>query len=288
MIDMLRSKHLIGLLCRVAHVFPSGYYAWRKNAPKRKKKDEEDHILADTIQTSCGKKLGKEGYRQVSMRFKGTHNHKKIARVMKQHGLQAKIRRADPYKKIPRDGGEHSIAPNILKRAFDHTILWPHRVFGTDITYLRVADGRGWAYLSAVKDLCSGEIVAHALSMHPDTDLVLATLDRFACAISLEDRLGGIMHSDQGCTYTAQRYQERVRQCGLQVSMSRRGNCIDNASMESFFGHFKDDLPQTRQMHFQELQECVDSHIMQYNMERKQWDRKKMTPVEYRDHLLSS
>jgi len=187
-IDMLRSKHPIGLLCRVAHVFPSGYYAWRKNAPKRKKKDEEDHILADTIQTSCGKKLGKEGYRQVSMRFKGTHNHKKIARVMKQHGLQAKIRRADPYKKIHRDGGEHSIAPNILKRAFDHTILWPHRVFGTDITYIRVADGRGWAYLSTVKDLCSGEIVAHALSMHPDTDLVLATLDPLA-ALAFADKV---------------------------------------------------------------------------------------------------
>lgn len=85
-----------------------------------------------------------------------------------------------------------------------------------------------------------------------------------------------------------ERYRERVRQLGLQVSMSRRGNCIDNASMESFFGHFKDDLPQTRHMHFQELQECVDSHIMQYNTERKQWGRNKMTPVEYRDHLLYS
>lgn len=288
MIDVLRLKHLIGLLFRVAKVSPSGYYAWRKNASKREKKYEQDCILADAIRESCGKKLHKEGYRQVSMRFKGTHNHKKIARVMKGHGLQAKIRRADPYKKIPKDSGEHATAPNILKRAFDHTILWPHRVFGTDITYIRVADGRGWAYLSTIKDLCSGEIVAHALSMHPDTDLVLATLERFTLSVSLEARIGGIMHSDQGCTYTAQRYQERVRQLGLQVSMSRRGNCIDNASMESFFGHFKDDLPQTRHMHFQELQKCVDSHIMQYNTERKQWGRKKMTPVEYRDHLLHS
>lgn len=288
MIDVLQMKHPIGLLCRIAKVLPSGYYTWHRNTSNREKKSEADRILADAIRISCGKKLGKEGYRQVSMRFKGTHNHKKIARVMKQYGLQARIRRADPYKHIPKDGGEHATAPNILKRAFDHTILWPHRVFGTDITYIRVADGKGWAYLSTIKDLCSGEIVAHALSMHPDTDLVLTTLDRFACVVSLEDRLGGIMHSDQGCTYTAQRYQERVRQFGLRVSMSRRGNCIDNASMESFFGHLKDDLPETRQMHFQELRECVDSHIIQYNTERKQWSRNKMTPVEYRDHLLCS
>ena len=287
MIHALRSKHSLVLLCLIAHVSPSGYHAWHKSEPKRKEREEQDRILADAIRKSCGKQLGKEGYRQVSMRFDDI-NHKRIARVMQKFDMQAQIRRKDPYKHIPKDGGEHAIAPNILKRTFDHALLWPHRVFGTDITYIRVADGRGWAYLSTIKDLCSGEIVAHAVSMHPDTELVLATFDRFACAVTLEDRLGGIMHSDQGCTYTAQRYQERVRQLGLHVSMSRRGNCIDNASMESFFGHLKDDLPETRQMHFTELRECVDAHILQYNTERKQWGRNKMTPVQYRDHLLCS
>jgi transposase InsO family protein len=284
-IDVLRAKHPIGLLCRVAKISQSGYYAWLTAAPKRIRKDEEDCILAAAIRKSCGNKLGKKGYRQISMRFPGT-NHKRIARVMKKYNLQAKIRRANPYRHMPKNGTEHVVAPNLVNRTFAHALLWPHRVFGTDITYIPIKDGRGWAYLSTIKDLCTGMIVAHALSLHPDAELVSETLDCFSKTVPLAERLGGIIHSDQGCTYTTQSYQVRVRQFGLKMSMSRRGNCIDNASMETFFGHLKDELPETRSMYFWELRECINSHILYYNTGRKQWNRNKMTPVEYRDHLL--
>ncbi|MBP9749294.1 MAG: transposase [Candidatus Pacebacteria bacterium] len=166
--------------------------------------------------------------------------------------------------------------------AFD--TLWPLRVFGTDITYIRIA-GK-WAYLSAVKDFCTGEIVAHEISLNPNTELVLSTLSIFATRVPLEARLGGIMHSDRGSTYTSKAHCNMLRTLGLNVSMSRKGNCIDNAPTESFFGHMKDELPNTRNMTYEELYKTVDEYIIDHNTVRKQWHREKMSPVAYREHLL--
>lgn len=148
-----------------------------------------------------------------------------------------------------------------------------------------MAGGR-WAYLDAVKDFCTGEIVAYGLSLHPDTELVLATLDTFAARVPLEARLGGLMHTDRGSVYTSKARCATVRALGLTVSMSRKGNCIDNAPTESFFGHMKDELPDTNTMAYEELRGTIDTYIMEYNTVRKQWHRGKMSPVDYRRHLL--
>jgi putative transposase len=214
-------------------------------------------------------------------------NHKRVERVMREHGLLSKRRRANPYKHIPKDGGDVEIAENILDRRYTYTSLWPLRVFGTDITYLRIEGGQ-WAYLSVMKDFCTGEIVAHALSLRPDASLVQKTMDVFAIQVPLRDRLGGIMHSDRGSTYTSSMHCKQTRELGLLVSMSRKGNCIDNAPTESFFGHMKDELPSTSMMSFEELYRTIDEYMLDYNTVRKQWHRNKMSPVDFREHLLGT
>ena len=212
-------------------------------------------------------------------------NHKRIERVMRTHGLSSKRRCTNPYKNIPKESGDIEIAENIVNRQYAYTSLWPLRVFGTDITYIRM-EGGTWAYLSVIKDFCTGEIVAHAASLRPDTELVFRTLDIFATQVPLTARLGGIMHSARGSTYTSKAHCNKTRELGLLVSMSRKGNCIDNAPTESFFGHMKDELPHTGALTFEELCETIDEYILDHNTVRKQWLRNKMSPVDYREHLL--
>ena len=245
-------------------------------------------MLVARIHTRCGKYIGKWGFRQVTMQVSTPEapvNHKRVLRVMREHGLQSTRRVANPYKHIPKVSGKTETAENVLGRRYGCNTLWPQRVFGTDITFIRIA-GNKWAYLSAIKDFCTGEIVAYEVSRSPNSELVLATLKKFAMQVPLEARLGGLIHSDRGCTYTSEGYCDETRALGLNVSMSRKGNCIDNAPMESFFGHMKDEIPDTRNMTFEELCKVLDEYMMDHNTVRKQWDRKKMTPVAYRNHLL--
>lgn len=285
---MLRGEHRLALLCHIAGVHKSGYYAWEKGASKRMEKRADDALLAELIRTTCGKYLGKWGSRQVTMQISTLEskvNHKRVERVMREHGLLSKRRSVNPYKNIPKESSEIEIAENIMSRKYAFDTLWPFRVFGTDITFLRIAENK-WAYLSAVKDFCTGEIVAHETSLNPNTELVLATLNIFAANVPLEARLGGLMHSDRGSTYTSKAHCNMTRSLGLNVSMSRKGNCIDNAPTESFFGHMKDELPNTRNMPYEELRKTIDGYIIDHNTVRKQWHREKMSPVEYREHLL--
>lgn len=212
-------------------------------------------------------------------------NHKRIERVMRMYGLLSKRRKKNPYKNIPKNGSEIEIAENILLRKYAYDILWPQRVFGTDITFVPMSNHK-WAYLSVIKDFCTGEIVAHEISLHPNTGLVLATLEIFKKCVPIENCMGGIMHSDRGSTYTSKAYCNMTKQIGLNVSMSRSGNCIDNAPTESFFGHMKDELPNTRNMTYEEVRTTINDSVIEYNTVRKQWHREKMTPIEYRKHLL--
>lgn len=214
-------------------------------------------------------------------------SQERVERVMREYGLSAKRRSSNPYKNLPKESADIEVAENILSRRYSFDTLWPFRVFGTDITFIRIINNK-WAYLSAIKDFCTGEIVSHEISLHPNTVLVLATLDTFITHVPLEDRLGGLIHSDRGSTYTSKAYCNRAREIGLNVSMSRKGNCIDNAPTESFFGHMKTELPNTGHMTYEELRTTIDDYIMEHNTVRKQWHREKMSPVEYREHLLGT
>jgi putative transposase len=176
---------------------------------------------------------------------------------------------------------EHRTFENILNRQFRQDV--PLKVFCTDITYLPF--NHRLAYFSAVKDIASGEIVGWNTSQHLQMDIVLGTLDSLRKNVpSLTDIL---IHSDQGFHYTNPQFISQVKKLNMIQSMSRKGNCIDNAPMESFFGHLKDDVDYKDCKTFEELSLRLEEYVKYYNQERSQWGLKKMTPVEYRNHLLA-
>lgn len=271
----------IGILCSLDNVSRSGYYRWLIQSGKPDT-DHDDYLLIKKIFDS-GKK--KYGWRSIQMRLpKGLMNHKKIKRIMKKYGLVCKIRRANPYKQIARATLEHRTFDNTLNREFRS--LSPFKVFCTDITYLPF--NYRMAYMSVIKDIGSGEIVAWKLSMHIDMELVLGTVEvlKNNTALPLASFQNIMIHSDQGFHYTNPQYIEQVKKLNMAQSMSRKGNCIDNSPMESFFGHFKDDVDYKNCKTFEELNILIEKYMQYYNYERYQWNLKKMTPVEYRNHLL--
>ena len=263
-------------MCGIAKVSRSGYYRWLKNADKSEK-DYEDYLLIKEI-FEAGK--SKYGWRQIRMHLerkkKIKMNHKKIIRIMKKYNLAAKIRRRNPYKAIMKKTAEHRTFANQLNRDFTQTI--PRRFFCADITYL-FFNNRA-AYLSVIKDIATGEIMAWQISQRITMELVLETIGQ------MNKYQDALIHSDQGFHYTNPQYIERVAALEIRQSMSRKGNCIDNAPIESFFGHLKDDIDYKSCKTFEELRLLVENYIKYYNNERAQWDLNKMTPVEYRDHLL--
>jgi len=208
-------------------------------------------------------------------------NHKKIERIKSEFGLITKVRRRNPYKEIFKKTKEHRYFPNILDRQFKQAI--PGVTLCTDITYLPF--GKQIAYLSAVKDIASREIVGWSVAPNLQMGLVFSTLE------NLEKRLTEkqiLLHSDQGFHYTNPEFIRRAKTLNLVQSMSRKGKCTDNGPMESFFGHFKDEVEYKSCQSFEELKQLTATYMSYYNTERRQWNLNKMTPTEYRQYLLKA
>ena len=179
---------------------------------------------------------------------------------------------------------EHSVMPNLLNREFKQGI--PGKVLLTDITYLYYGKGQK-AYLSTIKDSSTNEILAYNVSDRLTLDLATDTLIKLKNNRRIKFVEGAFIHSDQGSHYTSPTFQKHVKILGLRQSMSRRGNCWDNAPQESFFGHFKDEAYIKPCNSLVELKKEIRSYMTYYNNFRYQWNLKKMTPVEYRNHLLN-
>lgn len=267
--------------CALAQVSRSGYHKWRTHADEPER-DYEDYLQIKAL-FDAGK--AKHGVRTIAMKLdaRGQHmNHKKISRIMRKYGLKTKVRRKNPYKAIMKRSLGHRTFDNTLARSFDQTV--PYTVFCTDITYLPY--NHRFAYLSVIKDIASGEVVAWHLADHLYMELVLTTLENLK-----RDHAGRLhevlIHSDQGFHYTNSLYIDMVSDLTMVQSMSRKGNCIDNAPIESFFGHLKDEVEYKSAKTFVGLHAMIQTYMEYYNGERHQWDKQKMTPVQYRDHLLS-
>lgn len=252
----------------------SGYYKWLFKANQTDKDDGDYHKIKEVFDHS----KGTYGWRNIKMRLSDM-NHKKIQRIMRKYGLVAKVRRRNPYRAMLKKTMEHRIFPNQLQRAFRQYV--PLRVFCTDITYLPFLDG--FVYLSVVKDVASGEVMAWNASLHIGIALVIKTIRELPADLG-ENVL---IHSDQGFHYSSPSFIKIVKELKLTQSMSGKGNCLDNAPIESFFGHLKDELDYRSCRSFQDLHLRIEEYMQYYNYERKQWTRKKMTPVEYRKHLLA-
>ncbi|MEK7184822.1 MAG: IS3 family transposase [Patescibacteria group bacterium] len=262
------------ILCELADVSRGGYYKWLRHADEPNK----DYLDYLAIKEVFDKGKGRYGWRSIKMRLEAM-NHKKIQRIMRKYDLVARVRRRNPYKAIMKKRLEHRIFPNKLQREFHQ--LTPFKVFCTDITYIPFQNG--FVYLSVIKDIASGEVMAWNVSLYLDMVLVTETIKK----MELDSYENIMIHSDQGFHYTNPSYIDMVRELKMNQSMSGKGNCIDNAPIESFFGHMKDELDYKLCRSFEELRLKIDEYMRYYNYERKQWTRNKMTPVEYRNHLLA-
>lgn len=217
------------------------------------------------------------GYRRmtVALRREGYRiNHKRVYRLLKELGLQSVIRKKRKY-----HGQKGSVVfENLLNRQFQSSVQRQKLV--TDITYLPTSNG--FYYLSAVQDLYNNEIIAYSLSRRNNLDLVLDTLQK------LPKLQTAILHSDQGFQYTHKLYQQKLKSLGIKGSHSRKGNCLDNACMESFFSHLKTETQICRKTIDEKcLQSQIDNYMKFYNNERFQKKLDQLSPIEYREKLVA-
>jgi transposase InsO family protein len=281
---------MVSYLCEVSGVSRSGYYNYFSalSKEKRKQNEEQDELVKEIILRAFHFKGRKKGARQIKMTLEGqfniVYNLKRIRRIMKKYAIICPIRKANPYKKMMKATQEHRVVPNLLNRQFKQAV--PYKVLLTDITYLYYGKGMK-AYLSTIKDSSTNEIVAYHVSDRITMDLATNTLLKLKKNRRFRKAEDALIHSDQGTHYTHPDFQKLVRKLGFHQSMSRRGNCWDNAPQESFFGHFKDEALIKECMTLEELKSEIKKYMMYYNHYRYQWNLKKMTPVQYRDHLLN-
>jgi len=277
---------MVSYLCEVLEVSRSGYYNYFKeeSIQKRTMNHQADEVVKEVILKAYRFRRRQKGARQIKMTLQNqygiTYNLKRIRRIMKKFGIICPIRKANPYRRLAKATQEHRTCPNTLERQFKQGIAG--KVLLTDITYLTYKNGKR-AYLSAIKDAETNEILAYEVSESITLDIALNTLKKLKKLKHLTH--DAFIHSDQGFHYTNPTFQKLVKQMGLGQSMSRRGNCWDNAPQESFFGHFKDETNITNCETLEDVKQEVKSYMTYYNHYRGQWNLKKLPPVKYRQQL---
>lgn len=270
----MSSRYPIVWLCRIADISRAGYYKWKCRIAARQQRVDRDadlkaHILGiHRLRPYFGYKrmrtaLGKEGL---------IVNHKKVRRLMRELHIRSVIR------KRPFAGRKPSVLfRNVLNREFSASGAQQKLV--TDITYIRI--GHDFTYLSVVMDLYNNEIVAWKLSERNDLKLVTDTVKQLSDGPAL-------LHSDQGFQYTTQSYAKLLTEKKLTGSHSRRGNCFDNACVESFFSHLKTEkLYFERPQDFEQARNQIAVYISFYNEERFQNKLGDLSPVEFREKIAA-
>jgi len=233
-IEQYKQEFPIVVMCRVLNVSESGFYAWRKRPVCQHQR--EDAQITEEIRQEFRAHQGRYGSPRLhaELRDRGRSvARKRIARLMREAGLYAKRRRRQAL--TTRRDPSHPVAPNLLNREF--TASAPNKKWVTDITSIPTM--QGWLYLAVILDLYSRMVVGWSMSGNCDEELVEHALDQ--ALARRRPKAGLLHHSDRGSQYTSKAYQACLEQAGIQSSMSRKGNCWDNAAMESFFGTVKDE-----------------------------------------------
>jgi Transposase and inactivated derivatives len=278
-IGELRHKHKLSLLLEVTGLARSTYYY---HAKKQTETDKYSSVKEELVAVFHENK-GRYGYRRVTKELhnRGYHiNHKTVQRLMKELHLICCVR-LKKYRSYRGEVGK--IATNLLDRNF--VAIKPNEKWVTDVTEFSLFGQK--LYLSPVLDLYNGEIVSYSLSYHPNFELTVDMLKKAFCKIP--SNTGLILHSDQGWQYQMKPYQRMLKEKGIRQSMSRKGNCLDNAVIENFFGILKTELFYLQTFdstdHF--IAELKD-YIQYYNNRRIKQKLKGMSPVQFRVHTLQS
>ena len=272
----LRPHYPLAVMCRVFDVSRSGYHAFVSRAPSRRAQENarlEVAIQAAHVRTreSYGPERLQDELRDDG--FKAGVG--RIKRLRKRLGLRCKQVRK--FKATTNSHHDLPVAPNLLEQNFASTR--PHQAWVTDITY--VATDEGWLYLSGVKDLHTRELVGHAMGARMTKDLVGRALMK---AIEAKRPAPGLIHhSDRGSQYCSQDYQDLLRRFGMKASMSRKGDCYDNAPMESFWGTLKNELVhhvryETREQAKREITEYIEIF---YNRQRRHSRLGNLSPAAF-------
>lgn len=258
-----------------------------KAASARQNRDDQDKADFSLILEAYRFRGYAKGARGIHMRLLHQGiimNVKKIRRLMSKYNLFCPIRKANPYRRMAQALKTSNYAPNIVNRDFHSK--GARKILLTDITYLFYKE-EGKCYLSTILDAFTHEILAYELSISLKVDFVIATVDQLVREYGSTLDNETIVHSDQGCHYTSYAFIDKLRDADFVQSMSRRGNCWDNAPQESFFGHMKDEIRDEINAFasFEAVKAKVDDWIDYYNNDRYRWDLLKLSPREYYQYL---
>ena len=276
MIKEMRLRHSVPALCRFLGVSTSGYYAWM-DRPQSKRAQEDARVEVEIkaahnrTRETCGaerlqKDMAEHGIKVGVCRIK---------RIRKKLGIKCKQEKQ--FKATTDSNHTLPVAANILEQKFEASA--PNTVWVSDITY--IPTGEGWLYLAGHKDLFTGELVGYAMGSRITKNLVSQSLFR---AVAAKRPVKGLIHhSDRGSQYCAYQYRDLLEHFGMQASMSRRGNCYDNAPMESFWGTLKSELVhhrlyRTMQEAIQDISEYIEVF---YNRQRRQKRLGYLSPAVY-------
>ncbi|MCZ8221458.1 MAG: IS3 family transposase [Acidovorax sp.] len=269
-------EHSVRRMCKVMQVHPSGYYAWKAAPQSLRAKD--DQRLLGLLKQAWLESGGVYGYRKLALDMRdlgercGKH---RVARLLKREGLRSQT----GYGRRPgmRGGKPAVVAPNHLQRQFK--VAEPNQSWVTDITYIRTHEG--WLYLAVVVDLFSRQVVGWSMGSRIDTSLVLDAL--LMALWRRQPHVPVMVHSDQGCQFTSHEWQTFLREHNLVSSMSRRGNCHDNAVAESFFQLLKRERIRRRIYTTRDdARADIFNYIeMFYNSQRRHSSAAGLSPVEF-------
>lgn len=287
--DMLKSADCsmsITEMCSLAGVSRGGYYYWCKQKECRERREEADRQDFALVLEAYKFRGYAKGARSIYMRLLHLSppvvmNIKKIRRLMDKYGLKCPIRKPNPYRRMLKAMRTNNFADNILKRRFKD--FGPRKVLLTDITYIPFQGE--WLYLSVIIDAYTKQVLSYVLSESLKLDFVLETVDKLIEKYGVDLSQETIVHSDQGVHYTSYKFIEIVENADLRRSMSRRGNCWDNAPQESFFGHMKQEIDVSNCKTFDEVKDIINDWMDYYNQDRYQWKLAKLSPNEYYEYL---
>lgn len=278
----------VSLLCEIAGVSRSGYYSWLKAEGARQAREEKDRADFALVLEAYRFRGYQKGARSIYMRLLHSDppvqmNVKKIRRLMDKYGLFCPIRKANPYRRMAKALKTSNVAGNLLNREFE--AHGARKVLLTDITY--VPYHGTFCYLSTILDAFTKQILAYRVSESLEIDFVLETVHSLVREHGISLSAETLIHSDQGCHYTSCQFIQIVRDAQLRQSMSRKGNCWDNAPQESFFGHMKDEVDLSGIRDFPDAKAVIDDWMDYYNNDRYQWQLARLSPNEYYTYIMT-
>ncbi|SHF52217.1 putative transposase [Desulforamulus putei DSM 12395] len=268
-------------MCQVLEVSRSGYYSWRKR-PKNERKKANERLLKE-IKDSYNRSRGLYGVRKITKELNNKKKikcgHNRVYRLMKENGIASK--RPRRFKATTNSKHNYPVAENLLNQNFK--VNQPNKVWVSDITY--VPTDEGWLYFAAIIDLCHKKVVGWSMDSTMTKELVINALEQ--AVHRARPPKGVIHHSDRGSQYASHAYQTLLKKYGFIASMSRKGNCYDNACAEFFFSTLKNEL--IYQSHFktrEEARQAIFEYVeVFYNRIRLHSSLGYMSPCEYEQYL---